>query len=261
MYYQTKSYLKFLKNSSNQHGVHSPFVYDLLTKCLYTLETPETFHFVKEHRKWLIKNNAEIEVTDFGAGSRVFKSNLRKVSAIAKNAGMTKKRQRLLSKLVSYLNASEILEVGTSVGLATAAMRVGNPSARITTVEGCPATSGVAQRGFEDFGFEDITQVVMKFDAFFESGIFSPQGKQIDFAFIDGNHSKVATLAYFDKLLPRMSNEGVIVFDDIYWSTEMTEAWQAICSHPKVTVSIDTYQWGLVFFRKEQEKEHFTIRV
>uniref|UniRef100_UPI00404B6DEF hypothetical protein n=1 Tax=Flavobacterium sp. TaxID=239 RepID=UPI00404B6DEF len=29
------SYLKFLLKSTNQHGVHSPFVFDLVTKCLY----------------------------------------------------------------------------------------------------------------------------------------------------------------------------------------------------------------------------------
>ncbi|MDA9584813.1 class I SAM-dependent methyltransferase, partial [Flavobacteriaceae bacterium] len=28
-----------------------------------------------------------------------------------------------------------------------------------------------------------------------------------------------------------------------------------------VTVTIDTFLWGFVFFRKEQEKEHFIIRI
>jgi len=41
----------------------------------------------------------------------------------------------------------------------------------------------------------------------------------------------------------------------------MSEAWAIIINHPKVTVSIDTFYWGIVFFRKEQVKEHFTVRV
>jgi hypothetical protein len=41
----------------------------------------------------------------------------------------------------------------------------------------------------------------------------------------------------------------------------MEEAWAIIKNHPKVTVTIDTFQWGLVFFIKEQEKEHFVIRI
>ena len=66
---------------------------------------------------------------------------------------------------------------------------------------------------------------------------------------------------YFEILLPTITNETVWIFDDIHWSEEMEEAWKIIKKHPKVTVTIDTFQWGLVFFRKEQEKEHFVIRI
>ncbi len=36
MLFKIKSYLKFFLKSTNQHGVHSPFVFDYVTKCLYT---------------------------------------------------------------------------------------------------------------------------------------------------------------------------------------------------------------------------------
>jgi hypothetical protein len=67
-------------------------------------------------------------------------------------------------------------------------------------------------------------------------------------------------LAYFDLLLTTITNDSVWIFDDIQWSPEMEEAWEVINNHPKVTVTIDTFQWGFVFFRYEQEKEHFVIR-
>ena len=56
-------------------------------------------------------------------------------------------------------------------------------------------------------------------------------------------------------------NDSVWIFDDIHWSVAIEEAWEIIKQHPKVKVTIDTFQWGLVFFRSEQAKEHFTIRV
>jgi hypothetical protein len=62
-------------------------------------------------------------------------------------------------------------------------------------------------------------------------------------------------------LLSTITNETVWIFDDIHWSQEMEEAWKTIQQHPKVTVTIDTFQWGIVFFRVEQPKEHFVIRV
>ncbi|NJW55521.1 class I SAM-dependent methyltransferase, partial [Salinimicrobium sp. CDJ15-91] len=63
------------------------------------------------------------------------------------------------------------------------------------------------------------------------------------------------------KLLPTIHNNSVMIFDDIHWSKGMEEAWEEIKAHPEVRVTIDTFQWGLVFFRREQEKEHFVIRV
>ena len=77
--------------------------------------------------------------------------------------------------------------------------------------------------------------------------------------YFDGNHSKKATLEYFELLLSTATNDSVWIFDDIHWSSDMEEAWEVIKNHPLVTVTIDTFQWGIVFFRKEQKKEHFII--
>ena len=82
-----------------------------------------------------------------------------------------------------------------------------------------------------------------------------------DLIYFDGNHQKEATIKYFLTLLPTATNETVFVFDDIHWSKEMTEAWEIIKNHPSVTVSIDTFFWGIICFRKEQAKEHFKIRM
>ena len=79
--------------------------------------------------------------------------------------------------------------------------------------------------------------------------------------YFDGNHSKKATIAYFEKLLPTITNDSVWIFDDIHWSPDMEEAWNIIKEHSLVTVTIDVFQWGIVFFRREQPKEHFIIRL
>jgi predicted O-methyltransferase YrrM len=82
-----------------------------------------------------------------------------------------------------------------------------------------------------------------------------------DLIYFDGNHSQQATLQYFEDLLPTITNHSVWIFDDIHWSTDMEATWEVIKKHPKVTVTIDTFYWGFVFFRFEQVKEHFVIRV
>ena len=255
--HQIIAYIKFLWRSTNQHGVHSPFVYDLLTKCLYKKEKRESFSKLKQFRRKLLNDKQVISVKDFGAGSRVFKSNKREVSAIAKNAGISAKRAKLLNKLNNYLEIKEALELGTSVGLASAAIACGS-NANVLTLEGCPETAGVAKQYFEDFQLNNITVKVGEFDSLLKD---LPQNKKFDLIYFDGNHQKTPTLEYFHRLLPLAHNNTVFIFDDIHWSKEMEEAWEEIKSHPAVQVTIDSFFWGLVFFRKEQEKEHFTLRL
>ena len=257
MIYQVKSYLKFLRKATNHHGVHSPFVYDLVTQCFYDTKKYPEYKLLKDFRKQLVKSKTSIEVSDFGAGSHIFKNNERNISAIAKNAGMRAKRQKLLFRLVRYFETKEILELGTSLGLATVSMAKANPQAIITTVEGCPETAKVARRNFEAMQLKNVYLQNMGFEPFLD--IIS--NEKFDLVFIDGNHNKQSTLLYFETLLKCANNDSIFIFDDIYWSEEMTEAWNIIIEHPTVTVSIDTFQWGLVFFRKEQRKQHFKIRL
>jgi predicted O-methyltransferase YrrM len=258
MLFQIKAYLQFLWHSKNEHAVHSPFVFSLITKCLYDKKSKPEYTPLKAYRQSLLQNNNTIVVTDFGAGSKVFKSDTRIISKIAQTAGITSKRAELLFRLVRYFQPETVLEIGTSLGLASAALSLGNVKAKITTLEGCPATAKQAQEQFQKFNFENIDSVVTEFSGYLKS----PKSLKTSYQFIyfDGNHSKAATLAYFDYLLTTITNETVWIFDDIHWSSEMESAWKIIKDHPKVTVTIDTFQWGLVFFRYEQEKEHFVIR-
>jgi predicted O-methyltransferase YrrM len=258
MLFQIKSYLQFLWNSKNEHAVHSPFVFNLLTKCFYDKKSKSEYAILKKYRNELLQNKNTIEITDFGAGSRVFKSNIRQIGQIAKTAGISPKRAQLLYRIVNYFQPESILEIGTSLGLATSALSMGNPKASITTLEGCPETAKQAQVQLQKFNCNNVNSIVSEFSSYFKAHQLSAVNYKL--IYFDGNHSKKATLDYFDLLLPTITNETVWIFDDIHWSAAMEEAWEIIKNHPRVTVSIDTFQWGLVFFRYEQPKQHFIIR-
>ena len=257
MWFKVKSFILFLLKSTNQHGVHSPFVYDLITKCFYDKTKFEEYTKLIDYKKQLLNNPKQIEITDLGAGSRIIKSNKRSITSIAKNSGTTTKRAKLLYKLVRHFNSNSILELGTSLGIGAQAMSLGNPKASITTIEGCPNISNFAKEQFDNENLSNIKVINSDFEKAFEN----LDQTTFDLVFFDGNHQKEATLSYFEYLLPKTHNNTVFIFDDIYWSKDMTEAWKIIKQHPKVTVTIDTFFWGFVFLRKEQEKEHFTIRV
>ncbi|KGL63777.1 O-methyltransferase [Polaribacter sp. Hel1_85] len=251
-------YLKFLTKASNQHGVHSPFVYNLVTKCFYLKTDAALWKLFTKIKQQLLDNKTIIKVTDFGSGSKVFKTDNREVSKVAKVAGVSSKKAKLLIRLVNYFKPTNILEIGTSLGLATSAIKIGNIESQITTLEGCPETSKIAQELFKKNNFNKINIIT---GDFIETLPKSIKNQEYDLIYFDGNHNKKATLDYFKTCLPTINNSSVWVFDDIYWSNEMKEAWSEIKNHPKVTVTVDVFHWGIVFFRKEQEKEHFKIRV
>ncbi|MFA5298857.1 MAG: class I SAM-dependent methyltransferase, partial [Lutibacter sp.] len=149
-------------------------------------------------------------------------------------------------------------EIGTSVGLGTSVLSIGNPEAEIITLEGCENTAQIAKELFNSFQLNNIQLYLGNFAETLPSTL---KNKPYDLIYFDGNHQKKATLHYFNLCLETAHNNSLFIFDDINWSPEMQQAWNEIKNHSKVTVSIDTYFWGLVFFRKEQKKQHFIIRV
>ena len=86
-------------------------------------------------------------------------------------------------------------------------------------------------------------------------------GAPVDFVFFDGNHRYAPTLQYFELCLAHRTDESVFVFDDIHWSPGMERAWEVIKAHPDVRLTVDLFHIGLVFFRKNQPKQHFSLRV
>lgn len=255
--FQIIEYIKFFFKSTNQHGVHSPFVYDLVTKCFYNKTNYNSYLKLSNYRKALLKNKTVIKITDFGSGSRVFKSNLRAINTIAKTSGSTQKRSKLLYRIVNYYKPKQTLELGTSLGIATYAMALGYSKNHVTTLEGCPNISEITKQQLLNFNITNVTQNTGEFN----TSLSKLKNKSFDLVFFDGNHNKEATLNYFQSLIDKTHNNSVFIFDDIHWSKDMVEAWDTIKAHPKVTVSIDTFFWGFVFFRKEQAKENFNIRL
>ncbi len=258
VWFKIRSFIAFLLASTNKHGVHSPFVYDLVTKCFNTQTNPAKMEALNRIQRSLFSNKNSITITDYGKGSLVFKSNDRKVSDIAKIAGINKKKSALLLRMVDYFNTKNILEIGTSVGLGTSVLSIGNPDAKIVTLEGCKNTADIANELFKTNQLNNIQLVVGNFN---ETLSIVLADKQYDLIYFDANHQKEPTLQYFNQCLKTVHNNSIFIFDDINWSPEMQLAWQEIKSHPKVTITINTFFWGMVFFRKEQKKQHFTIRV
>lgn len=253
-------YLKHQFRAGNAHSIHSPFVYDLYTRAICpNRPKPAEFRAIEALRKQLLKNAGEIEILDLGAGSRRNKSNRRRISDIAKNAEKPPRFGVLFYRLTQYFKPQTILELGTSLGLTTAYFAKAAPDARVITMEGCPETARLAAQNFGQLGVDSVEIVVGNIDHTLPEWLHAQQ-KKVDLVFFDANHRLEPTLRYFEEALPYANDDSVFIFDDIYWSEEMTQAWEQIKAHPEVRVTVDLFWIGLVFFRKEQAKENFVLR-
>ena len=255
--YQVLAFIKFLFSSTNQHGVHSPFIYNFVTRCLYDKTKYDAYTKLKNYRQILQKSNAILKIKDLGEGSRVMETNEREVNKMINTSSSSKKDSKLLYRFTKYFAFKTTLELGTSLGMGTYAFSLANQSSKITTIEGCPSTSEFAESKLKNQQVKNVEFIIGDFT----DTIPKLKENFYDFIFFDGHHNKAATIAYFESLLPKTHNETVFVFDDIYWSKGMTEAWNYIKAHNSVTVTVDCFNLGFVFFRKEQVKEHFKIRL
>lgn len=253
-----KDFIKHRFTSKTRHGIHSPFVYKLVDEVIYDLKSKDEYKNIEDLRKKLILDDRIITITDLGAGSHMNSNKQKAVSQIAENALKPRKLAQLIYRLAKENQPENIIELGTCLGVTSAYLATAAPQAEVLTMEGCPETAQVARGNFDELGLNNIKLEVGNFDDTFPKVI--NRFDQLDFVFIDGNHRKDATLNYFKWCLPKVNENSLLIFDDIYWSKGMKEAWEEIKSHPDVTCTVDLFWIGLVYFRKGQAKEHFKIK-
>tara|TARA_B110000858_G_scaffold117446_1_gene134045 strand:+ start:50 stop:658 length:609 start_codon:yes stop_codon:yes gene_type:complete len=202
MFYRQRKYFQFLLKSSNQHGVHSPFVYQLVTKCLYKKIDKNSWKTFQKSNNELLKN---------------------------KKIKNSHKKAKILLKLIHYFKPKNNLEITRSLDLAVIKHAMNSRNTCVTTIANTPT---------------EISEVTLnrKFDCIYF-------------------HKNQITLKTFNTCLKTINNNSFFIFNDIYESSETIKNWSSIKNHPKVKVSLDLFYFGVIFFRKEQAKEHFKIRV
>ncbi len=257
----TKKYFSYYFKAQNGkgHGVHSPFVFDFIIHVLNDKKKYECYPKIESLRKQLLTNNTTIDVEDFGAGSAMIPFKNRKIKDIAGSSLKKKKYAQLLFRIARYFHSKNIVELGTSFGISTCYLASVNNNSKVITFEGSHNIATIALSNFKLSGLKNIELIEGNFEKTLPSVI--DKIENVDLLFIDGNHRKKATLDYFDFFLKRSTTQSIFIFDDIHWSQEMEEAWKLIQQNKSVTLTIDIFFIGLVFFSKDfKVKQHFTVR-
>lgn len=214
------------------------------------------FPNIENVRYQFAQSNNSIEVVDLGSGSNVANSNKRKISDIATKGISKRKFSELYERLIRHFDYKTVIELGTSLGVNTLYLSKSHNS-RVFTFEGDPSLAAIALAVFE--GNEKTNTELIEGNIDETLPLFLEKNKKVDFALIDANHTYKATSNYFNLLLDHISDHTCLVFDDIHMNGEMEKAWNEIKSHYQVTVTIDLFQVGLVFFNPEIRKQDFIL--
>lgn len=255
-FFQASGFIRYLiiSKSRSGHGVHSPFVFDLVSRVFRNKINNDVVCCIEETRKRLLRDERIIEAEDHGTGQKL--ERLRKVSVIARNSAIPQKYGILLSRLASEYGRGAVLELGTSLGISTMYLAAGSPASRVYTVDACGECQSVAYENYRKAGFTNIENITGTFDLVLP-GL---SGIRPGFVFIDGDHRKEALLENFSILAEQADPETVIAIDDIYLSRGMSDAWNDIKQHANVSFTVDVFRMGLVFFKKGITRNSYVIR-
>ncbi len=251
-------YLRHKLLGKGSHAIHSPFVFELFNKVIRD-ETPYYYYEIIESiRSGVLLDQRSIDVRDYGTGGLRSQQRHLKISYIAKNFVQAARNAQLLSRLVNHFRPQRILEIGTSLGISTLYLAFPSGQSSVITLEGCENTAALAQQNFRTAGIKNIEIITGEFDMSLQVALDRPG--QFDFVYFDGNHSKSATIRYFEFCLKKKNEGSIFVFDDIHWSREMSSAWSLIRSHEEVSISIDLFHVGILFFRKGIPPQSFDLK-
>lgn len=238
--------------AKKRHGVHSPLIYGLTDRDL-CVALPGALDKIKTYRSEMMQSKETWTVKDFGAGSRTVTKHLG--NAVSKATSNFHKGS-FLFRWSQRFQPQYILELGTHVGIGSAYLLEGSPSAILHSIEGDPFLQNKANQWLSAYG--ERSQLYC--------GSFQSQLDDVvalhkwDLVVIDGHHHGEAMLNYFTKILPHLNEDAWVIFDDIHWSPDMTEAWNRIVKDDSNLLTLDFYHWGLMRNSKRFQKEHFVLR-
>lgn len=250
--------LRYYFKARTKYDVHSPFVADFIENTLEDERWFYTFSTAEALRSKLLQDRTTVAIDDLGAGSMVFTSNTRSLRDLVRHTAASPALGRLLFRIVNWHKPATMLELGTSLGISAIYQASAALDARMITIEGCAPLAQLAQRHLKEAGLENVEVMTGAFQQALPKAL-KALGK-LDFVYLDGDHRAESTLAYFEQCLPYAHEGSLFAIGDIHWSHDMESVWNALRKHPQVSLSIDLYDLGLLFFRKAQkEKEDFTL--
>lgn len=209
------------------------------------------FTNLEEYRRSLLSDQTVVTFEVFES------SHTSTVARVCERAASPKRWCYLYYYLTRLSKASSVLELGTNLGISGQYFLKAlpeRPESSFITMEAHPQYCRLAENRFKELSPKVTTRVVQGlYENTFDRLLEEPCS--FDLVFIDGNHQKEATLEYFEKLKPCLTDGALVIFDDINWSKDMNSVWEIVKKDQYVALTVDFYKLGLAVVHQEPRSE------
>jgi predicted O-methyltransferase YrrM len=248
-------FIQYLIKGRSKYYIHSPFVYDFCRFVLSRKPLQKDSDTINSIIKYYQSKKDILNLQEFGAARK--RDYAIKIGDYLNRTAITNKYGRLLHNLVAYYQVEHVIETGTALGISTSWMALSNPNCKISSIEGNKKLCDVSNEMFIRFSITN-TQVYCGLveDVLPE---LAKNMKCKTLLFIDAHHTGAATMRYFAMIKSYVKDDTIVVFDDINYSAEMNDAWKNIICDERVTLSLNLYRIGVIFFNPSLSKQAFSL--
>ncbi|MDR1609945.1 MAG: hypothetical protein LBS08_00340 [Candidatus Symbiothrix sp.] len=209
-------------------GVHSPFIYNLITKVIEEKTPYYVFDEIEQFRKGLSLRK-ETQHKNYGA---------------------------LLFRIVHFFKCRNVLQIRACTGVLS--LYLSMASRKDCTCYALEENSGLLeavkvfaeQQRLKNLRFMegDYAENLEKLKAFIPS---------FDLIFVNQSGNPEKTLESIELSKHFIGEKSILIIDGISKNKAMKALWEKIKNHSETRVAIDLFALGIVFFDKKLHKQHY----
>jgi predicted O-methyltransferase YrrM len=221
------------------YGVHSPFVYDLITKVIEEKSSFYAYKEIENFRKHLLAGNNEL-------------------SLITAKETQHPNYGALLFRLVNFFKCRNILQIGSSTGVLSLYLALAfRTQGECYLVE---ERSGLLQN-LKEYALAHNLQKLHYVEGDFERSLqkLSAVFPAADLIFINLYPGSIELEKLLDLCRFFIKKSTVLILNDVTKNKEMKNLWKKIKKDAQTRVCVDLHALGIVFFDDKLPKRHYKV--
>jgi|GEM_PF-40834 len=233
------SSLPLLFRRRKGYGIHSPFIYSLITKVIEEKSAFYAFEEIENFRKTILtENNLQSKITI----QEIQSSNYGK----------------FLFRIVHFFKCRIVIQIGGSTGIMGLYLALASGmQSKCYVLEERPGLLSA----IDPFILAHHLKQLHLMEGAYEENLkaLCILLQEVDFIFVNLLPNSMEWEKIYALCEPLIRKNGIIVLNNIRKNQEMKKGWRFLQNLPQARVTIDLYVVGVAFFDNKLPKRHYNV--